>query len=109
MITTAILQNIIAFTLMILFVVFMNIQGHYYVKLIFFLRVKYPKLYKEFIWGNWLERLYFEKPFFRYSFFIWSNRENNPEIYELKRRIRLFQALGWLCPVALIAILLVFF
>lgn len=83
------------FIIAILFIIFMNIQGHYMVRLNSLLRAKYSKMHKKLILIDFGFALFIPRPI-KIMKYIWLEKFYPKDIYPLIKKIRLFQKLGLL-------------
>ena len=89
------IELILFFILGTLFVIFMNVQAHYNIKLKKLLKKKYPNLYKDLIWIDLvIGGLFIARPIFRLSRYIWFKSPREKDILFLVKKIRLFKSLA---------------
>jgi len=97
---------ILFFIFEILFVVFMNIQAFYRIKLKLLLKRKYPNLYHNLVLVD-LPTSFFPNPI-KMSKFIWSKKEYKSDIQKFVNKIRFFLKIG-LISLSLPFIILIIF
>ncbi len=85
-------QNLIEGTFIIfalIFVIFMNLQGFYIMKMQRLLKTKYFLLHRKLIFHDFGYALFIPRPF-RLIKFVWFTKIKEKEIYEIVRKIRIF-------------------
>lgn len=89
-------ENIMLFTFFIAavaFVISMNIQGYYIMKLQSTLKKKHEKLNKKLVLIDFGSSLFIPHPI-RLMKYIWSEKNYGNDIYPLIKKVRQFQILG---------------